>query len=281
MTNQKSFRFIIILALCLVTLTVAAQTKRRRTVKNPPPPPTPSATVEPEAAPTPPLNSGKKNSRPNAEIQSVENTVQPNKTNQNFNFTPVYFFEFSQPEFANSRVVLEYDENGKGKITLRKKDLEEDFTDPIQLSPATLEKLNELWAKLNFLDANENYQSKKYDYPHLGTMHFKIKKDGREREVVFNFTEHPDAKALADEYKKISYQFVWMFDMSVARENMPLDAPRVMQQLYGYLKRDEISDPPSLIPYLRQLSNDERIPLIARNSATRMIADIEKKAAKK
>ena len=32
-----------------------------------------------------------------------------------------------------------------------------------------------------------------------------------------------------------------------------------------------------MLPYLKDLSNDERIPLIARNHVTRIIKDIEKK----
>ena len=281
MTNQKSFRLIAVFALCLLTLTVAAQTGRTKKIKNPPATTTVAAPTPPEDTPPLPMDSGKKNARPNAGNQPPENTNQPPENIQTNNFTPVYFYEFSQPEFLTSHIVLEHDENGKGKISLRKKDFDEDYEDPIQLSPATLEKLKNLWANLNFLDATESYQSAKYDYPHLGTMRLKMKKDGREREAEFNWTENADAKSLSDEYKKLTYQFVWMFDMSVVRESMPLEAPRLMQQLNGYLRRGEISDPPAMIPYLRELADDERLPLIARNSATRMIADIEKKAAKK
>jgi uncharacterized protein (UPF0147 family) len=36
-----------------------------------------------------------------------------------------------------------------------------------------------------------------------------------------------------------------------------------------------------MILILKELSNDERIPLIARNHATRIIKEIEKKAEKK
>ena len=38
-------------------------------------------------------------------------------------------------------------------------------------------------------------------------------------------------KLLADEYRKIGNQFIWMFDINVARENQPLEAPRIMDAL--------------------------------------------------
>ena len=68
-----------------------------------------------------------------------------------------------------------------------------------------------------------------------------------------------------------------MFDITVARENQPLETPRLMQTLDGYLKRNGISDPPQMIPFLQDLTNDERVPLITRNNAARIIKEIEKK----
>ena len=49
-----------------------------------------------------------------------------------------------------------------------------------------------------------------------------------------------------------------------------------MGVLDGYLKRGEISDPKQMLPLLKELSNDERIPLVARNHASKLAAVIEK-----
>jgi uncharacterized protein (UPF0147 family) len=112
-------------------------------------------------------------------------------------------------------------------------------------------------------------------------MTFTMKKDKRERVAKFNWTVNPDAKNLMDEYRRIGQQFVWIFDIGVARENQPLEAPRLMDALDSLIKRNEISDAAQMIPMLKELSNDERIPLIARNHATRIVKEIEKKAEKK
>ena len=190
----------------------------------------------------------------------------------------LFVYEFTQPDFLVSHIVIQHDENGKGTITLEKREyLGESFTDPIQLSAVSLERIKNLFQTLNFLDSTEVYQSNIRQYPHLGTMKICLKADGRERAAEFNWTENKDAKALADEYRKISQQFVWMFDISVSLANQPLEAPGLMDQLDSLLRRNEISDPPQMVPLLKKLSDDERIPLIARNHAMRMVKDIEKK----
>ncbi|MCY7374882.1 MAG: hypothetical protein LH472_02780, partial [Pyrinomonadaceae bacterium] len=144
------------------------------------------------------------------------------------------------------------------------------------LSAAALERVKAAWQTLNFLDSTENYQHEK-DYSHLGKMTFSMKKDGKQREAKFNWTDNKDAKNLADEYRKIGQQFVWIFDINVARENQPLESPRLMDALDSMIRRSEVSDAEQMIPFLNELNNDERIPLIARNHAAKLVKQIEKK----
>ena len=227
----------------------------------------------------------KKNERPTNANSTKENTTEPKKTIENVkansptNSTninnPAYFYEFTQPNFLISKIFIEHDEQGKGKITFVKKDSDEEISDPLQLSLAALEKIKSAYQTLNFLDSNESYQYEK-DYSHLGNMKFTVKRDGRERTAGFNWTVNKDARILADEYRKIGQQYVWIFEINLARVNQPLNAPRLMDSLDSLLRRNEISDAAQMIPFLKELSNDERIPLIARNHATRLIKGIEK-----
>lgn len=192
----------------------------------------------------------------------------------------VYFYEFLQPNFVVSQISIEHDENGKGKITFLKKDFSEPVSDPVQLSPVTLERVKTALQTLNFLDSTESYQYEK-DYSHLGNIKFTVRKDGRERAAKFNYTTNKDAKILMDEYRKIGQQYVWIFDIKLARENYPLETPGLMDALDSLVQRNEISDPPQMIPFLRELSNDERLPLMARNRSTKLIGKIEKEEKKK
>jgi uncharacterized protein (UPF0147 family) len=283
---KKNFTKSLLVGLSLIlalTFSVSAQTKRetikKKSAKKSVPAQTPTATAENETMPT-----TKKNSRPETESQlTPTQTEKPNetiKTNQRPAATVennlVYFYEFSKSDFFISKVYIEHDENGKGKITFQKKDFGEPITDPIQLSVAALERIKATWQALNFLDSTENYQYEK-DFSNLGTMKFTMKRDGRTRTATFNWTDNKDAKTLADEYRRIGQQFIWIFDVTVARENQPLEAPKLLDSLDSMVRRNEISDAAQMIPLLNELSNDERIPLIARNHATKLIKQIEKR----
>ena len=249
------------------------QTKKpvKKNVKpaaTPTPAPTPVNTPEPE-----PINKqAKKNERPGGNSNG-KNSVQTKDA-------PNYFYEFSQPQFTVSKILIEHDENGKGKISFTKSISDEVITDPLQLSPAALERIKNALAALDFMNSTESYQYEK-DYSHLGNITIKINKDGRTRETKFNWTTNKEAKALADEYRKVGNQYIWMFDINLARTNQPLESPKLMDMIDGYIKRNEVSDPEQLIPFLKELGDDERIPLIARNHATRLIKQIEKERSKK
>ena len=85
-----------------------------------------------------------------------------------------------------------------------------------------------------------------------------------------------DAYALTGEYMHAAEQAMFVFDITVARENEPLNTPELMRSLETLIKFNELSDPKQLVPLLRDLSNDERIPLIARNHALRLIKMIDR-----
>ncbi|NNE99029.1 MAG: hypothetical protein HKN25_08425 [Pyrinomonadaceae bacterium] len=216
------------------------------------------------------LAQSKKNARPGdtdkpkKETPPIESKKKP----------PVYFYEFEKPEFLIARIRIEHDENGLGKIAFQKKDFENDIVEPLNLSSATIKKLKTNWGELNFLDSEEDYQSKR-EYPHLGTMRISMKKEKRARTAEFNWTDNPAARALVDEYRKIANKFVWMFDINTARQNQPLESPKIMRRLDTFLSRNAISDPEQMLPFLKELSDDERIPLISRNHASRIAKKIE------
>ena len=251
-----------------------AQTKTRKTntrpnVSNKEESAEPQTVALPKPTKTPPT---KKNERPADGNSSGGNAVGSKSE-------PNYFYEFSQPAFTVSKILIEHDEAGNGTISFMKNISDETISDPIKVSPATLGKINTALATLNFFDSTENYQYEK-DYTHLGNIKIKVKKDGREREAKFNYTNNPKAKELADEFRKIGQQFIWIFDINVARENQPLESPRLLDALDSMIRRSEVSDAAQMIPLLKELSNDERIPLISRNHAVKLIKQIEKAAEK-
>lgn len=188
---------------------------------------------------------------------------------------PTYRYEFTQPEFIISSLIIEHDASGKGKLLFVKKGYSEPVSDPIQISQITLGRINEALNALDFIASNQSYQFEK-DFSHLGNVTFRLIKDDRTRETTFNWTQNKDAKALADEYRKVGNQFIWMFDILLARDNQPLESPKLLDSLESLIRRNEISDPVQMIPFLQTLVNDERVPLIARNHADKLVKQISK-----
>jgi len=186
-----------------------------------------------------------------------------------------YSYEFSQPKFYIKHIVLEHDANGRGTVTFERLNEDTPVTEPIELSADALARINAAWQALQFLDSNADYQSNK-QFPHLGTMRIGMERGERKRVAEFNWTNNTDASTLVNEYRKAADQAIWIFDIAVARENQPLNAPKLMEAMESMLKRNALSDPRQLLKLLQDISTDEHVPLIARNHALRLIKQIQK-----
>jgi hypothetical protein len=186
-----------------------------------------------------------------------------------------YVYEFKQPDFFVSRIRIEHDSNGRGRIEFLRKGFDDPFEETLELSAEAAARIKALWNALGFLDSNADYQAAK-QFPHLGTVRLEMKRAGRDRQAEFNWTDDANAKALASEYWRAADQAILVFDISVSRENLPLEAPKLMDRLDQLLRSNGLSDAKQLIPLLRELSTDERVPLIARNHASRLLKKIEK-----
>ncbi len=243
--------------------TADAQDKKNKLLRPPVQPTVVVAQPTPEKATTP----GKRNGRPPGGEGSAKPGVLPAAS--------THFYEFTRPGFTYGRIVIEHNDQGKGTISFLKDGHDEIITDPIQLSAVTVAKLASVLTELNFLNSVEEYQFQR-DFSHMGNVSFTLRRDGRARTVKYNWTDNAAAKALMDEYRRIGNEYTWKFEILLARENFPLQTPGLMDAIDGYIKRNEISDPANLLPFLTELSNDERLPLMARNRATKLIDGIRK-----
>lgn len=189
-----------------------------------------------------------------------------------------YAFEFAQPAFVVNRYRIEHDAAGRARISFQKKT--DGLNDPpvvesFDISPAAAARILAAWEALKFLDSQADYQSDK-QFPHLGVMKLRLTSGGRERVAEFNWTNDEHVKVLVSEYKALAEQQLFVFDMGLARQYQPSEAIKVLKRLETLIKINSISDPAQLLPLLRDLTTDERIPLIARNHAERLIKQIEK-----
>ena len=186
-----------------------------------------------------------------------------------------YSYEFAKAEFLVSHILIEHDALGRGKITFEHRGEGPPIVEPIELSISALGRVLGLWTELRFLDSNENYQASK-SFAHLGTYHLKMEDGQRKRTAEFNWSGNKEAWALVTEYRRVSDQAILIFDIKLAREMQPLNAPQLLDEMDTLLTRAGLSDPFQLVPLLNELRTDERIPLIARNHADRILKKIEK-----
>lgn len=186
-----------------------------------------------------------------------------------------YTYEFTQPKFYVKHIVIEHDANGHGTVTFERLNEDASVSEPLQLSAAALGRITSAWQALQFLDSTTNYQADK-QFPHLGTMRIGMERGERKRVAEFNWTNNDSASTLVSEYRKAADQTILVFDISIARQNQPLNAPKLMEAMESLLTRNALSDPQQLLPLLKELSTDERVPLIARNHALRLIKKIQK-----
>lgn len=289
--RKIAFLFVVISVLSAASL--AAQTKRKSRAKPVAPqamrtqaedkPAAESEKVETAPPLKIPVKKNERTGETSAAAETSETVVLPKKNAQAANANKAnvavalpYVYEFSQPKFYISGVIIEHDANGKGKITFKKQDWSDTQSDPLTISEKAWTKIQGLWSALDFLESTEVYQSAARDYAHLGTMKLRQSQGDTEREVEFNWTENQTAKDLTNEYKKLTEQYLWIFDMNVARENQPLNSPQLIDRLASLLDRNQISDPKQMLVFLHEIANDERIPLIARNHTAKLIQRIEK-----
>jgi len=186
-----------------------------------------------------------------------------------------YSYEFTKAEFVVSHILIEHDALGRGKITFERRGEETPIVEPVELSTGALGRILGLWTELHFLDSTENYQTSR-SFAHLGTYRLHLDDGKRQRTSEFNWSNNKSAWTLANEYRRVSDQAILIFNIKIAREMQPLNAPSLLNEMESLLGRDGLSDPYQLIPLLTEMKTDEHIPLIARNHADRILKKIEK-----
>src|SRR5688572_10919632 len=202
-----------------------------------------------------PQTESKRNDRPQS--NSTSTIVPDSKEATSVRYT----WEFTHREFTINHIVVEHDATGRGKVTFGRKGEEDEIVENVELTPPVLERIEKLWRELRFLDSNENYQSSK-DFAHLGTYKLGMTALDRKRTAEFNWSSNASAWSLAQEYRRVADQVIFVFDMTVARENQPLNTPGLLKQLESMYNRNALSDPKQLVPLLKEIRTDAHIPLI-------------------
>ncbi|MET0621659.1 MAG: hypothetical protein ABW250_01630 [Pyrinomonadaceae bacterium] len=188
-----------------------------------------------------------------------------------------YTYEFRHPDFLVYFIHIEHDDAGRGHIRFERRMDTEQLTEPFELSPAALARVRAKWEALGFLESGANYQGER-TYPSSGQTRLTVRRGGQERTTEFNYSQNADAQGLAQEYRRASEQALFVFEVKVALESQPLETPKLINRLESLIARDYLSDRQQLVPLVRELSEDERVPLVGRNQAARILKKLEKLA---
>jgi len=184
-------------------------------------------------------------------------------------------YTFENHRFYMPWIQLDLSPEGAGIVRFRRGESDDVLDRKVKLLPSTVNRIAELIARTAFLTSDEDYQSKR-DFAHLGWMTISVSQGGRQRTVRFNYTEKQDIGELADIFRAITNQAITLFDIDLSIQHQPLDLPRMLDSLENELHLERFAEPDQLIPTLREIAQDDTLPLIARNHATRMITSIQK-----
>jgi hypothetical protein len=188
-------------------------------------------------------------------------------------------FKFENSRFYIPLIEIDIAADGSGELRFRRGEADEIIERRLKLLPATLARINQLIARVRFLDSHEDYQSEK-DFSHLGWVTITARQSERERTVRFNYTKNQDVSEIAEIFRAIANQEIALFDIELAQRYQPLSIPQLLDALESDLHFQRVAEPTKLLATLRELSSDDTLPLIARNKAKQIAEQIEKKRFK-
>ena len=190
-----------------------------------------------------------------------------------------FSYVFENPRFHVPLIEIDLTADGSGELRFKRGESDDILDRKIKLLPETLARIRQLMEDSQFLASEEDYQHKK-DFSHLGWMTILARQGERERRVRFNYTEHLQVQEMSAIFRAIATQEMHLFDIDLSQQFQPLDLPRQIEILENDLRLARIAEPERLLEPLREIADNDVLPLIARNRAKRLIESIEKKKYK-
>lgn len=176
-------------------------------------------------------------------------------------------FKSSYPEYVEISVT----ESGAGTFDIRQLD-EQPNPQPFNVSPATVQRIFELSAKLrNFQAQNLNVHHR---LANLGEKTFRYEKGGEKHETTFNYTLDATATQLLSIFEGLSRQEGDLSDLKRAMQYDRLGVNDVLVQIETDYNSKLLPEPELLLPTLDELAADEKYLDIARQRARALAGHI-------
>lgn len=186
-----------------------------------------------------------------------------------------FSYKFENPRFDIRVIEIDLNSSGAGELRFTRGTSDEVLDCKVKLLPATIARIRSLFEVSGFLDTRIEYQGKP-DMSHLGWVTLGARQGARERKVRFNHTINAQMEELGKIFRGIATQEISLFDIDNAERYQPLDLPKQLETLERDLRLEWIAEPERVLAALNEIAGDDSQPLIARNHAKRIIADIKK-----
>ncbi|MGH9765436.1 MAG: hypothetical protein ACREDR_45205 [Blastocatellia bacterium] len=190
-----------------------------------------------------------------------------------------FTYKFENARFYIPLIDLQVNADRTAELSFKQGESDDTIDQTFTVRPETMNKLVELTTRSRFLESDEDYQSKK-DFSHLGWITITATEGGHHRTARFNYSQNKDVSDLAEIFRAVATQWIDLFHINVAVEHQPLDLPAQLDVLENDLQIERLAEPESLVGPLRDISQDDTLPLIARNHANKIITAIQKKKYK-
>jgi hypothetical protein len=184
-------------------------------------------------------------------------------------------YRFENPRFFIPWIEIKIEPDSKARLRFKRGESEEVIERDFEVLPRTQNRIIRLAQRLDLFNTNEEFQHKK-NFSHLGWMTISVRQGRRTRSFRFNYTSNPHMTELADIFRALATQEINLTSIELAQQHQPLDLPRLLEGLENDLRLDRIAEPEKLLKILSNMSNDDVLPIIARNHANRLINGIKK-----
>ncbi len=184
-----------------------------------------------------------------------------------------YRYEFEQPNFPVTHIVVVLDAAGRGSLEYSEKDTPEPVRVPITLRSESLVRLQRLATQVAGLPPVPPSDK----HANLGLSKLTLLVNGAPVSIAFTYTQQPAVAELGRFFRGLVTQHQRINQIETARRYQPLDMPQLLSHLEADLNAQRIAEPTALADLLASLANDLRLSLIARNQARRLYTRVNGK----
>ncbi|QUW03366.1 hypothetical protein J8C06_02690 [Chloracidobacterium validum] len=185
-----------------------------------------------------------------------------------------YRYEFEQPNFLITRILITLDATGRGRLEYVEKDVPDLTHAPVALRPESLLRLQQLATKAAELSPMPPSEK----HANLGLNKLTLLVNGRSISLAFTYTPNPVLLDLGKFFRGLVTQHQRVSQIETARRYQPLDMPKLLRDVEADLNGQRIAEPAALAELFSSLANDLRLSLIARNHAKRLYLRVNGKS---